>query len=618
MRSRLALLAVLAAGATLLAAAAPAVGAATAATKVADHELVRSVMNPDGTIQRVELYDSLRIFGDGKVTVTDTVSPTHFRNLYGFAMPTLEGNQATWTLDVKGSKDITTYSTTDKTLPAVISIAYTKGGVEVPAKEFVGASGPVKLAITVSNQTIKTESLTFLDASGKTVVKDEPVATPLVAQVGAILDPAEWKNINAGDAAVVVDDEGVWHISWNLLLIPPTYQPTQTATITADGKNVTVPEIKVVVMPFSVASTLAEVTQQAETLRQLLAGAAAVDENLRKLKAGTDELVGGISQVGAGAGKAGAGVGSTTQPTTILGGLASVEAGMKTLAGTAGLGAAKTGIDQIVAGLAAAGPSLTQLSTGLAQLQGLVGTGSSTTVPSSTTSAQNDANVVKALVDGVFAALGMVPGAEGAFGSSLGQASAVLGTSVNPKLATLYSQLGTVKAGVDTLVAQLGTVTAGLRKVSAGLGTAIASLGTTSNATTLIGGTHKIRDGVTTLASGLSQLSAGIAQIKSGAQTVADSLAALAEKGSGKILEAVGSTTVLATEGTALAAAMERRAQATTSFAGAPEGAESGVAFAYTLAAQDRHVPETAGRAAAVGLMLMVLIGLGTLARRFI
>src|SRR5438034_7742850 len=80
--------------------------------KVVDFETIAGALNSDGSLARVRLFDDLRIYGNGSVTVTDPNSTAGLRNLMGYSGPTVVGdNTVQYTVnDLQGSKQFLTVS----------------------------------------------------------------------------------------------------------------------------------------------------------------------------------------------------------------------------------------------------------------------------------------------------------------------------------------------------------------------------------------------------------------------------------------------------------------------------------------------------------------------------
>lgn len=385
---------------------------------------------------------------------------------------------------------------------------------------------------------------------------------------------------------------------------------------------------------------------------------------LPRAKAGIRQLQDGIDVIRAG-------FGSSSNPTTLLGGLAALEGGLGQLqAGQSqvvgglehvagGLPAAKGGVDQVKSGLDAAlagNGSLNQLAGGL----GAVKSNFCDTHPAK---AQCDA-LVDQLLAGVQRSRTDLTAASGGLGQvSTGLATAIGGLNsqlipgarqVRDGLATAQTSTGKLRTGASRLDGGIQLVSDGLDQLSVGVAAAVSGAFQLSDGATtasaggsdlsdglglidgganqLAGGTGQLRDGTGKLRTGAGQLASGLGDAASGSGRLADGLGTAAD-GAPKLvagadrLSAEGTKKLVAAGSTTaenygeLYASMKagaKRATVEDMAVGAPAQAVGLTAYSFVIQGQDGEGGRNLGR----GLGGLTLLGLGSglfaLRRRFV
>lgn len=541
--------------------------------RVVDRELVVVRLTAGGEILRTTLLDSLTLFGDGPVAVTDIGAPRDLRNLHGFQKPVLSGNRLTWKTNVRGTREILTSASADRRLPASVTPRYFLNGKAVASDRLGGATGDVAIEYRLVNRTAKTQVLEFTDRLGTKITEPVETYVPLVAQVSMELPPGVWSRISAPGGHITTDERKVSHLTFSSVLAPLIGSVDQTVRIEGRVRNFRLSETRVVFLPLVPPGVEEQAVSTGEATQKLFDGVGEVDANLLKLYDGTLKLIDGLSRLYEGILEARAGVGSVTEDETIVGGLKQVLDGLKTLGDTKlGLPAAKAGVDSLIAGVeqvlaglgssttpktvlgglrglddglaalrGAAGPPATGLtaikggidatSAGVAGIAGLMGTApASPAVPSAATSISNDLQFLRSIGESAATACDAYAAALGAasctsLGIGAGTMAAVAG-SAQTKLDVGRTCLTT--GGIPSVCAgsEPNGVTEALAALSAGTQLAIDSVGTpASGLLTLRGGLAAVTAGVNLIKAGLSSGDPNNPKILEGLQAVAAGLA---------------------------------------------------------------------------------------------
>lgn len=539
---------------------APTVAAKEATTPEAvyDRELVVFDVDSQGKIKKTTLLDSLTIFGNGRVTIRDPGATQGLRNLYGYEKPKAAGGQVLWDVDVEGTKEVLSASTTDKKSPVALSSRYFLNGKAISPARLVGKSGRVTVEYRLRNTTGKKETLEFVNSSGAKTSGPIETYVPLVGQVEFQLPASRWSQVAAPGGQVTTDERNVHHVTYSTILAPLFGSVDQTIRLEARVENFELSGTRAVFIPLIPESVNATATRTSDSTQKLLGGIGQVDSNLQKLYAGTLLLMDGLDRLYRGILEAKTGVGAVGQQETMVDGLKRVLDGLKQLGDTnQGIPAAKAGVDGLTAGvqqvITALGSSASPNTVlyGLDKLEGGLATLSATAAGSLTTikSGIDATNAgVGTIAAGVGTANGVV-GADPGFGSAGGPGLAtsanndvqfvrqILGCATGLEsptcavLAGINAKLSGVNAGLAGAAAGLtGSVQPGLTGLSAGTlalsGGLTAAIGTpaTDPATTLRGGLAAVTGGVTLIRAGMSSGNPNDPKVLEGLQAVGSGL----------------------------------------------------------------------------------------------
>lgn len=374
----------------------------------------------------------------------------------------------------------------------------------------------------VENTVSKTETIHYEDTAGRPQHTTVTVQLPLVAQLGVDV-PKSLTNINATGATMTTSPDGTRHLSWTMVLFSPVGAAAQDVTMTAAGAGSPSANLRAgVVDPNSapgvaLASQNATASYQQQDFWSGYAGGA--QSGLKQIAAGIAQLHSGIAAGASGANQLAAGSATAhTGSVQLSSGLGKINGGLQQLADPkTGLPTALGGIDQMIAGVGSTSNG-TSLVGGLTCVKDVLthvlngtlpapdGDGSAgkkdqcfydkSLNPSGTIPPLSKTTGVNALVLG--AIVTDATGKPAALTQLLGGLS-----NANPKTPGLAQGFAQLRAGIAKAVS-------GIQQLAAGSGKAY------SGSKSLSVGLGKIADGQQQVAAGLPAAVSGTAQLLAG------------------------------------------------------------------------------------------------------
>ena len=585
---------------------------AFAATKApfSKDETVYAVMAADGSVQKTTVSEHLYA-ADGLAGVEDKSTLKNIVNTESFAEYTRNGDTLVWNTD---DTDVYYKGDTDRPLPISAKVTYTLDGRTAPLSELLGQSGHLVLTIDLTNNEKGT-----LTVDGK----ERTVVTPLVTAVGVVLG-GDARNVNAvngllesaakSSVAAFVALPGVKASLDGLLpqqVDGVTRYLQDSLTVEADVDGLTAPQILLACAATAEALGQGDEVFDLDSLNGLTDGIAALNDAMSQLLDGASQLKAGAAQLAAGSLALLEGVNQ------LDGGLGQLTEGLDTL--TSNNAALTSGAQQVADGVLDSA-NQTLMENGLidtpmtwdtyeAVIDDILSLGEKTLAagrkkmvrtiweqaPSfkdsqldlalylSATKTNHDLEAALKLMQNFDAsmltgALEMVTNAD-----AKNTAKAELKYQVeNSQDMADVRALKTSLSQIQFFVSSVNQYTAGVQTAADGAHSA------KDGSAQLAAGTKTLYDGVNTLNTGAGQLNDGAGQLN-------DGLNQFNEEGISKLTGALdqdqlhGLKTVLDE--------MTDRLNDYTSFAGAPDDAESSVKFVYktaeTVAAADTTAAET-------------------------
>ena len=150
-------------------------------------ETVYAVMNGDGSIKSTTVSEHL-YSAAGLANVTDKTTLTDIQNTESDAEFTQNGEELVWNTN---DTDVYYKGNTDKALPIDVKVTYALDGQEAALEDIIGKSGHLTVTVNLKNNETDT-----VNVNGK----DRTIVTPLITAVGVIL---------GGDASNVTAEHGM-------------------------------------------------------------------------------------------------------------------------------------------------------------------------------------------------------------------------------------------------------------------------------------------------------------------------------------------------------------------------------------------------------------------------
>ena len=287
-------------------------------------ETVYAVMNGDGSIKSTTVSEHL-YSASGLANVTDKTTLTDIQNTESDAEFTQNGEELVWNTN---DTDVYYKGNTDKALPIDVKVTYALDGQEAALEDIIGKSGHLTVTVNLKNNETGT-----VNVNGK----DRTIVTPLITAVGVIL---------GGDAANVTAEHGMIESAAKSSvaafvtlpgvkdslsgLLPDEVDSIEdylqdTVTVEADVEDFTCPQVMVACATSTAAlgtdnvfdlSSINDLTdginQLNDAMSQLLDGASQLEDGTSQLASGVLALLDGANTLNNGAAALDEGLGQLT------------------------------------------------------------------------------------------------------------------------------------------------------------------------------------------------------------------------------------------------------------------------------------------------------------------
>ena len=261
-------------------------------------ETVYAVMNGDGSIKSTTVSEHL-YSASGLANVTDKTTLTGIQNTESDAEFTQNGEELVWNTN---DTDVYYKGNTDKALPIDVKVTYALDGQEAALEDIIGKSGHLTVTVNLKNNETDT-----VNVNGK----DRTIVTPLITAVGVIL---------GGDAANVTAEHGMIESAAkssvaafvtlpgvkNSLsgLLPDEVDSIEdylqdTVTVEADVEDFTCPQV-MVACATSTAALGTDNVFDLSSINDLTDGINQLNDAMSQLMDGASQLVDGTSQLAGG------------------------------------------------------------------------------------------------------------------------------------------------------------------------------------------------------------------------------------------------------------------------------------------------------------------------------
>ena len=261
-------------------------------------ETVYAVMNGDGSIKSTTVSEHL-YSASGLANVTDKTTLTDIQNTESDAEFTQNGEELVWNTS---DTDVYYKGNTDKALPIDVKVTYALDGQEAALEDIIGKSGHLTVTVNLKNNETGT-----VNVNGK----DRTIVTPLITAVGVIL---------GGDAANVTAEHGMIESAAKSSvaafvtlpgvkdslsgLLPDEVDSIEdylqdTVTVEADVEDFTCPQV-MVACATSTAALGTDNVFDLSSINDLTDGINQLNDAMSQLMDGASQLVDGTSQLASG------------------------------------------------------------------------------------------------------------------------------------------------------------------------------------------------------------------------------------------------------------------------------------------------------------------------------
>ena len=258
-------------------------------------ETVYAVMNGDGSIKSTTVSEHL-YSASGLANVTDKTTLTDIQNTESDAEFTQNGEELVWNTN---DTDVYYKGNTDKALPIDVKVTYALDGQEAALEDIIGKSGHLTVTVNLKNNETGT-----VNVNGK----DRTIVTPLITAVGVIL---------GGDAANVTAEHGMIESAAKSSvaafvtlpgvkdslsgLLPDEVNSIEdylqdTVTVEADVEDFTCPQV-MVACATSTAALGTDNVFDLSSINDLTDGINQLNDAMSQLMDGASQLVDGTSQL---------------------------------------------------------------------------------------------------------------------------------------------------------------------------------------------------------------------------------------------------------------------------------------------------------------------------------
>ena len=261
-------------------------------------ETVYAVMNGDGSIKSTTVSEHL-YSASGLANVTDKTTLTDIQNTESDAEFTQNGEELVWNTN---DTDVYYKGNTDKALPIDVKVTYALDGQEAALEDIIGKSGHLTVTVNLKNNETGT-----VNVNGK----DRTIVTPLITAVGVILG-GDASNVTAehgmiesaakSSVAAFVTLPGVKDSLSGLL--PDEVDSIEdylqdTVTVEADVEDFNCPQVMVACATSTAALGTSNVFDLS-SINDLTDGINQLNDAMSQLMDGASQLVDGTSQLAGG------------------------------------------------------------------------------------------------------------------------------------------------------------------------------------------------------------------------------------------------------------------------------------------------------------------------------
>ncbi|MEX0875584.1 MAG: hypothetical protein WD646_14215 [Actinomycetota bacterium] len=299
-------------------------------------EAVVSTLAPDGAVERTTVAQLLHLEapegGSVELRVPKLGDLDSYRNLSGFRGPAGDADDFVWrTEDRLDTRALARFS---GKLPVEVRVHYFLDGREMDASEIKRRRGDVRIEIELVNVSGEPKSLEHKAVTSPFMTSVVNQYVPIEYVVRVEFPTSRWNKVG-GEGIKVATDGDREIASASGILSPPLTDADKTVVFEAHSDDVLTPRVQVFAVPSLSQEFVDALQAQFEALQALYDGVGGVGENLAALYDGTVQLVDGVELLLGGIGERDPVTGKPVidldddgDPTTVLGGLGAILAGI--------------------------------------------------------------------------------------------------------------------------------------------------------------------------------------------------------------------------------------------------------------------------------------------------
>jgi putative membrane protein len=289
-------------------------------TSALKSETVYVLLDHDGQVIDQRIVN--RIYGQhdpDAALIVDYGRYLSVENMVSPETPIREDNRLLWNSSLITENSLYYEGVIDNKLPVSIGVSYFLEGEPIEADELSGKSGKLDIVIRSTNNLIYEEPISYYGYDGSLITVDDTNYVPFLVQGTVTLDLKRFSNIEAEDSVNVITGQSA---SINFMAFP---YPDAETTISMDGVDIEIGKLTFILSPGM--PPLPEIDIEEELVR-MLEGMALLNDGLKVLSLGAEQLLSGLTRFQEESSRMAAG---TDQLMALIGEYRSQEAGYRSL-----------------------------------------------------------------------------------------------------------------------------------------------------------------------------------------------------------------------------------------------------------------------------------------------
>lgn len=257
-------------------------------TPAQKNETVYVLLDHDGSATNQRIVN--RIYGQIDPSASTVVDHGHYlsvENMVAAAEPIVEEGRLLWDSRLLSGEDLYYEGILEKDPPVSINIDYFLDGKPISAADLAGKSGRLDLVIKAKNNLRYEEPISYYDYEDNLTTVEDTNYVPFLVQGELEADLNRFSNIDTGDGINIITGQNA---RINFMIFP---YPEAETTISMDGEDIELDNITFVVSPQLPPLPDMEIEDE---LLAMLEGLSLLDDGMRELSSGADQLLQGLTR----------------------------------------------------------------------------------------------------------------------------------------------------------------------------------------------------------------------------------------------------------------------------------------------------------------------------------